>query len=182
MRRLGLLRHAKSDWNDVTLRDYDRGLNERGRRGAALMGRHILDHAREHAITWDLVLASPAERVRRTIEASGLDLPIQWEEQAYLASSGTLIDLLQRVETKAASVLLVGHNPGLQQLIFELIAPEEENGLFHAASEKYPTASFAVLELSINEWSECRKGCGSLVHFARPRDLDPALGPEPVGG
>ncbi|MBC7160469.1 MAG: histidine phosphatase family protein, partial [Porphyrobacter sp.] len=85
MRRLGLLRHAKSDWDDLTLRDFDRGLNRRGRLGASLMGQHIRDYGTE----WSLILASPAERVRRTLEASGLPFPVRWEESAYLATSGT---------------------------------------------------------------------------------------------
>ena len=177
MKRLGLFRHAKSDWDDLTLRDFDRGLNDRGRRGAALMGRHILDHG----IAWDLVLASPAERVRRTLEASGLPFPIRWDEHAYLAASEGLMELLRAVEGGPQSVLLAAHNPGLQDLIFDLVAPPEEDELFVAAAEKYPTASFAVLELAIGQWSECAPGCGRLVHFARPRDLDPELGPERAG-
>ena len=174
MKRLGLFRHAKSDWDDLTLRDFDRGLNERGRRGAALMGRHI----REHGVAWDLVLASPAERVRRTLEASELPFPVQWDERAYLASSGGLIELLRELEGDPQNVLLAGHNPGLQELVFELVAPEHENDLVVAAAEKYPTATFAVLELAIDRWKDCAPSCGRLVHFARPRDLDPRLGPE----
>jgi phosphohistidine phosphatase len=175
VKRLGLFRHAKSDWDDLTLRDFDRGLNERGRLGAGLMGRHI----RDYGVTWDLVLASPAERVRRTLEASGLPFPVRWDEHAYLAESGGLIELLRAIEGEPDNVLLAGHNPGLQELIFDLVAPAEENDLFAEAAEKYPTASFAVLELGIDRWSDCRPNCGRLVHFARPRDLDPALGPEP---
>ena len=174
MKRLGLFRHAKSDWDDLSLRDFDRGLNDRGRRGAGLMGRHI----RDYGVGWDLVLASPAERVRRTLEASELPFPVRWDEHAYLATSGSLIELLQRIEGEPRSVLLAAHNPGLQELIFELVAPDEENDLFAEAAEKYPTASFAVLELAIDRWSDCAPGCGRLVHFARPRDLDPGLGPE----
>ena len=169
MKRLGLFRHAKSDWDDLALRDFDRGLNERGRRGAALMGRHI----REHGVTWDLVLASPAERVRRTLDASGLPFPVRWDEHAYLATSGGLIELLRGTRGDPQSVLLLrvcGRR--------EIGSPEHENELFAAAAEKYPTASFAVLELAIERWSECSPGCGQLVHFVRPRDLDPALGPE----
>jgi phosphohistidine phosphatase len=171
---LGLLRHAKSDWDDLSLRDFDRGLNARGRKGAALMGRHI----REHGEPWEVIVASPAERVKRTLEASGLQVPIRWEQEAYLADAGHLLGLLQRVPDDPASVLLVGHNPGLQELVFALVAPEHENALFAEAAEKYPTATYAVLELAIERWADCAPGCGTLVHFARPRDLDPELGPE----
>ena len=176
MKLLGLLRHAKSDWDDMSLRDYDRGLNDRGRRGAAIMGGHI----RAHGAEWDLLLASPAERVRRTIDATRLKIPTHWEERVYLADSDALIGLLQRLDGNPDAVLVAGHNPGLQELIFDLVAPENENKLFDKVAEKYPTATFAVLELAIDRWADCEPGCGKLVHLARPRDLDPELGPEKV--
>ena len=175
MKTLGLLRHAKSDWDDMSLRDFDRGLNERGRRGATVMGGHI----RAHGVAWDVLLASPAERVKRTLDASRLQIPVRWDERIYLADSGALIEVLRGVEDNPAAVLLAGHNPGLPQLIFELVAPERENALFAEVAEKYPTATFAVLELAIERWADCAPGCATLVHLARPRDLDPELGPEP---
>lgn len=174
MKTLGLLRHAKSDWDDVGLRDFDRGLNDRGRRGAALIGRYIA----QGRFTWDAVIASPAERVRRTIEASRLPLAPQFDQRAYLAGPGTLMDLLREIEGDPASVLLVGHNPGLQELLFRLVDPAQENELFARAARKFPTATFAVLELDIDRWDDLAAGCGHLVEFTRPRDLDPALGPE----
>ena len=176
MKTLGLLRHAKSAWDDMSLRDFDRGLNERGRRGAAVMGGHI----REHGVPWDLLLASPAERVRRTLDASRLQLPVRWDEHIYLADSDALIELLRGIDDDPAAVLVAGHNPGLQELVCDLVAPERENALFQAVAEKFPTAAFAVLELAIERWTDCAPGCATLVHLARPRDLDPALGPEPT--
>lgn len=177
MKRLGLLRHAKSDWDDMALRDFDRGLNGRGRRGAALIGRHIA----QHGVDWDLAVASPAERVRLTLEASRLDLPVRWDMRVYEADAGTLLEVLQESDDSAASVLLVGHNPGLQELVFDLVAPEAENALFDEVAEKYPTAAFAVLECDVAAWRDLRSGCARLVHLTRPRDLDPELGPERVG-
>jgi phosphohistidine phosphatase len=176
VKTLGLLRHAKSDLDDLSLRDFDRGLNDRGRRGAAVVGGHI----REHGLPWHLLLASPAERVRRTLEAAGLEGPVRWEERLYLADSDTLIALLRGVADDATAVLVAGHNPGLQQLIVDLVAPELENGLLDQVAEKFPTAAFAVVELAIDRWADCAPGCGTLVHLARPRDLDPELGPERV--
>ena len=177
MKTLGLLRHAKSDWDDMALRDYDRGLNNRGRRGAAIMGGHI----RAYGVAWDLLLASPAERVKRTLDATRLKIPTRWEERVYLADSDALIALLQALEDDPAAVLLAGHNPGLQELIFDLVADANENALFDIAADKYPTATFAVLELAIDRWADCAPGCGTLVHLVRPRDLDPELGPEKTG-
>ncbi|MXP41171.1 histidine phosphatase family protein [Altererythrobacter soli] len=174
MKRLGLLRHAKSDWDDLDLRDFDRGLNDRGRRGAALIGRHIA----ESGIAWDAAIASPAERVRRTIDASGLRIAPAFDERAYLAGAATLMDLLREIEGDPGTVLLVGHNPGLQELVFRLVDPAEEDALFEQAAEKFPTAAFALLELAIESWADLAEGSGKLVRFTRPRDLDPALGPE----
>lgn len=172
MKVLGLLRHAKSDWDDASLRDFDRGLNERGRRGAAAIGAHM----REAGLEWDRVIASPAERVRATIAASGLGLAPGFDERLYLADAATLMAVLRKAE--GGRVLLVGHNPGLQEMVFRLVAPERENAFFHAASEKFSTSTLAVLELDIVDWRDISAGCGRLTHFARPRDLDPALGPK----
>jgi phosphohistidine phosphatase len=174
LKLLGLLRHAKSDWDDLGRRDFDRGLNDRGRRGAALMGNHI----RDHGVKWEHVVASPAERVKRTLEAAHIDGNIAWQDKAYLASSATLIDLLAKVQGNPRSVLLSGHNPGLQELIFDLVPPEEENALFDEAALKLPTATYAVVELDIDDWADIAPNCGRLVHLARPRDLDAELGPE----
>lgn len=176
MKVLGLLRHAKSDWDDLTLRDFDRGLNDRGRAGAAVMGAHI----RQQGIGWDRVLASPAARVKRTLEASGLDLPVIYADDAYMGDAATLIDLIQRHGGEGPSLLLAAHNPGLQELVLQLVPPDAENDLFGQVLEKYPTAAFAVLELAIDRWEDCAPGCGRVTHFARPRDLDPQLGPQKV--
>jgi phosphohistidine phosphatase len=174
---LGLLRHAKSDLDDASVRDFDRGLNDRGRRGAALIGRHVT----ERGVAWDTAIASPAARVRRTLEASGLAVVPHYDERAYLADAATLIDLLRHVEGDPASVLLVGHNPGLHELVFRLTDPDCDTDLFARAAEKFPTASFALLELAIDAWADIAPGCATLVDFTRPRDLDPELGPERVG-
>ena len=177
MKRLGLLRHAKSDWDAMSLRDFDRGLNARGRKGAELMGAHI----QEQRVAWNLVLASPAERVKLTLGSSGLDVPVQYKEAAYLADSQTLMQLVSACDDRADAVLMVGHNPGLQELALDLVAEDKEDKLFDEVMTKYPTAAFAVLELDIDTWANVRSGCGKLVHFARPRDLDPELGPVRVG-
>jgi phosphohistidine phosphatase len=155
------------------MRDFDRGLNARGVRGAELIGAHI----RDHGVRWDLAVASPAARVKRTLEAALPELEPRYDKRVYLADADTLLDVL-RESGPANAVLLAGHNPGLQDLLFALIAPTEENELFDEASVKFPTASFAVLELATDDWAALAKECGKLVHFARPRDLDPALGPE----
>ncbi|MBL8656945.1 MAG: histidine phosphatase family protein [Altererythrobacter sp.] len=172
MKRLGLLRHAKSDWGQSDKRDFDRGLNARGRRGAALMGAHI----RQQAIVWQRLIASPARRVQLTLESAAIGPPPEWDERLYLASTDMIYDVLRECEGEA--VLIAGHNPGLGDMILDLVAPSKENALFDEAKVKFPTAAFAVLELAIDDWADLRPECGTLVHFKRPRDLDAELGPE----
>ncbi|MFN2100230.1 SixA phosphatase family protein [Altererythrobacter sp. MF3-039] len=174
MKILGLLRHAKSDWEDMAKRDFDRGLNDRGRRGAELIGSHILDHG----ISWDRIVASPAERVKQTLASALPDIDTKYDSRLYLASAETLIDVLHEGASEQKALMLCGHNPGMQELLFALVPPSRENELFDQAATKFPTATYAVFELDIDNWSELKEGCGSLVHFARPRDLDPELGPE----
>ncbi|AKM06748.1 SixA phosphatase family protein [Pelagerythrobacter marensis] len=174
MKILGLLRHAKSEWDDVGKRDFDRGLNHRGRKGARLIGRHIADHGTD----WETVLASPAERVRRTLEAALPQAEPVFDKRLYLAEGETILDVVREHGGSAQSVLVAGHNPGLQETLFALVPPSAEDRLFDEAATKYPTATFAVFELDIDDWADLRPDCGRLVHFTRPRDLDPALGPE----
>ena len=177
MKLLGLLRHAKSDWDDLTLRDFDRGLNARGRKGAALMGAHIVAHGE----SWDRIIASPAARVKATLDASGLPQPITYADEAYLADATALLAVLRAHAGNADAVLLAAHNPGLQELVLELVSDDADSSELGELLEKFPTAAFAVLELGIDHWDQCRPGCGKLTHFARPRDLDPALGPQGAG-
>lgn len=177
MKILGLFRHAKSDWGDPRARDFDRPLNERGRKGAEIMGRHI----RDHGVQWNRVLSSPAIRCAETIElachASGRPVKVMWDRRIYLASSVTLADVLREQDGDPAAIMMVGHNPGLEDLIFDLVPDDGTNPLRDAVEEKFPTACYAVLELDIERWADLKDRCGRLVHLTRPRDLDPALGP-----
>ena len=177
MKILGLFRHAKSDWQDPRARDFDRPLNERGRTGAAVMGRHV----RDHGVNWDRMIASPAIRCAETIElaceAAGRPVAVNWDRRIYLASSATLLDLLRETEGDLKAVMMVGHNPGLEDLIFDLVPDDGTSPLRDVVEVKFPTASFAVLELDIKRWGDLKENCGKLVHLTRPRDIDPALGP-----
>lgn len=177
MKLLGLFRHAKSDWGDPRARDFDRPLNERGRTGAEIMGRHI----RDHGVRWNRVIASPAIRCAETIElachASGQPVKVNWDRRIYLASSVTLADVLREQEGDPAAILMVGHNPGLEDLIFDLVPDTGDSPLRDAVEEKFPTAAFAVLELDIDRWADLHDRCARLVHLTRPRDLNAALGP-----
>lgn len=172
MKKLGLFRHAKSVWGESDKRDFDRAVNARGRRGAELMGAHI----RKEGTQWDRVIASPAHRVKMTLESAAVGVSPQFDERLYLASTDAIMDVLR--ECSGDAVLVAGHNPGMGDMILDLVAPAKENALFDEAKVKFPTAAFAVLELPIDDWADLRPEIGTLVHFKRPRDLDAELGPE----
>lgn len=178
MKTLGLYRHAKSGWSDPRARDFDRPLSERGKRAAVRMGQHI----RDYGMRWDRIVSSPAVRCAETIElgyqAIGQTYSVNWDRRIYLASSASLLDLLHELDDDIASLLMVGHNPGLEDLIFELVPDDGSSPLRDVVEDKFPTACFAVLELDIESWDQADAKCARLVHLVRPRDLDPALGPE----
>lgn len=175
MKTLALFRHAKADWDDSATRDFDRGLNDRGRMGAQVLGAELV---KAMPGGWDKVLASPAERVKQTLSLSLPQAAPAWDERLYLAPSETIFDIVRDQGGDAASVLVCGHNPGLQEALMALVPPAGENAAFDEAARKFPTAALAVFELDIERWDQLADGCGKLVRFVRPRDLDPALGPQ----
>jgi len=175
---LTLLRHAKSDWGDRGTRDFDRTLNERGRRAARVIGGYL---ARER-LAFDHVVASPAERVRQTIagieEVLGRALSPQWEQRIYMASAAMLFDLAAALPVRAERVLLVGHNPGLEDLALVLATAADPQRA--TVTEKYPTATLCELALPAG-WAALAGGSCTITRFIRPRDLDPELGPDDEG-
>ena len=175
MKTLTLLRHAKSGWDDGVQRDFDRPLNPKGRRAAQTVGRHL----RRTEASFDHVIASPAQRVVETLAeveaAYGAPLSPKWDKRLYLAPAAQLLDVVRELPDAHGRVLLVGHNPGLEDLVLDLVG--DGGGLRDAVEEKYPTAALAELTWS-NGWSGLGSGIATLARFTRPRDLDPALGPE----
>lgn len=178
MKRLTLLRHAKSGWDDPVKRDFDRPLNERGMRAATLMGRF----AKDEDMTFDVLVASPAVRVVETLDhfldSYGKAIETLWDRRIYLASSAALIDVLHSMPDSADRVLMAGHNPGLEDLILDLVPDDGSNPLRDEVEEKFPTASLATLEFAVDHWKDAGAKNAKLVAFVRPRDLDAALGPE----
>jgi phosphohistidine phosphatase len=159
-RRLYLLRHAKSSWDDPSLADRDRPLAPRGRRAC----RTIAAYVREQRIEPGLVLCSPATRARQTLDgvAAGFAKQprIEIDEALY---AGDLLAALRRVADDVESVMLVGHDPSIKELL-ELLAGE-------ALADKFPTAALATLELR-GGWSELGPAAASLVALVRPRELE----------
>lgn len=176
MPTLTLLRHAKSSWDDGVARDFDRPLNARGRRAAVAMGRHL----RDEGVEFDHVVASPAVRVVETLDGFyqgyGQKLAPEWDRRIYLASAATLIDLVRELPAQARRAAMVGHNPGLEDLVL-LLVPDDGTALREAVEVKYPTAAVATIEWE-GGWADLREGGARLTRFVRPRDLDDSLGPD----
>jgi len=174
MRTLTLLRHAKSGWDAPVARDFDRPLNARGRKAARAMGREM----RRLGLGFDVVLASPAVRVTETLtelaQGYGAAVDTQFDEAVYLAPAETLLALVRAVDDSDARLLLVGHNPGMEQLALLLAGA---GALRDEIAAKYPTAALAEIGFDVAHWREVAPGKGRLARFIRPRELGEGLGP-----
>lgn len=178
LKTLTILRHAKSGWDAQVERDFDRPINPRGRRGAELIGQWL----KRQALPVDRIIASPAVRVTETLDlfqpAAGLDaIEPHWDRRIYLASAATLIDVIRDTGKDATHLLIAGHNPGLEDLILELVPESAGDELRAKVEEKLPTSALARLELDIANWRDLETRQACFVQFIRPRDLDPTLGP-----
>ena len=163
MKTILLLRHAKSSWKDVGQTDHARPLNKRGIRDAPRMGRLIA----EQSLTPDLIVSSSAVRAVLTARAvseaiDGL-APLVEEDELYLASPGTYIDTVRYLEESFQRILLVGHNPGISELLNALTG----------CDTVMPTAALAQIELPINQWRQLSPQTeGRLVALWRPKEID----------
>jgi phosphohistidine phosphatase len=169
VKRLWLLRHAKSSWDDPGLPDRLRPLAPRGLRTVAAVARHL----RAAAVAPDLVLCSPARRAVQTWEgvAPGVppDTAVEIDEAIYHADSDELLARLRDVRSGIGSVLLVGHNPGLQELALDL-AGSGDTGLRERLLTKFPTGALATLEVP-GDWQDLTWGAASLLGFVVPQQL-----------
>ncbi|MEU9231141.1 SixA phosphatase family protein [Streptomyces subrutilus] len=169
VRRLVVLRHAKSAWPpDVP--DAERPLGPRGLRDAPAAGRWL----REAGCVPDRVLCSPARRTRRTWELvaaeAGFAAPVAYEERAYGASAGELLDLVRETPARVGTLLLVGHNPGLQELVL-LLAGDGEAPALEQAALKFPTSAIAVLDLP-GPWASLAPADARLTRLVVPRGAE----------
>jgi phosphohistidine phosphatase len=177
MKDLLLLRHAKSSWGDPAVDDFDRPLNKRGRRAAAAIARYLDAEGLRPA----LVLCSGAQRTRETmdflVETLGTRLPIHIEPKLYLADAATIFARLRRVPADVPSVLVIGHNPGLQELALELAEAAGRDGaaLRERMERKFPTAALARFRLKVDSWAELAAdrlpGAVKILGYVMPADL-----------
>jgi phosphohistidine phosphatase len=162
MKTLLILRHAKSSWKDSSLSDHERPLNKRGKKDAPRMGELLY----QENLLPDLVLSSDAKRAQNTAqmaaEASGYDGEIFLSRDLYSFSAEDYLEALAALPDEYQRVMVVGHNPGLEELL------EELTGDYRRMS----TAALAQVRLPIQRWAELNEGTeGQLVQIWRPKEL-----------
>ena len=159
MKTLYLLRHAKSSWKDKTLPDHERPLNSRGRRAAETMSSFL----KQEKVKPDLILSSSAVRARDTVDLMmrsvmrGIEL--RFDERIYGAPLDRLIEVVTQIDKEARSALIVGHNPGLEELLQALTGK----------TETMPTAALAKITFKTSDWNNIIEG-GELHWVVRPKD------------
>ena len=167
MKRLHLLRHAKSSWDDPALPDHDRPLAPRGRKAV----RRLARWADEHDLRPDLVLCSPALRATQTLEGilASLGAPeVVIDGVLYVASGDDLLQRTTQLRDAVGEAVLIGHNPGLADLCLLLARPGDERD---RVSENLPTGALATLDLDVGAWAELAPGCAALTRLVLPREL-----------
>ena len=162
MKTLLILRHAKSSWKKPGLADHDRPLNKRGVRDAPRMGQLV----EQEGLVPDLIITSTAQRARVTAEVvaenSGYEGEIQLERRFYMGYPEAYLEVLRQVPDEVGTVMVVGHNPALEELLEELVMEPE----------RLPTAALARIDLPIRSWQELDdEVVGELVKLWRPREL-----------
>ncbi|KRE00244.1 phosphoglycerate mutase [Bosea sp. Root381] len=169
MRRLMLLRHAKSNWPAGTA-DRDRPLAARGREAAPVMGRYLADEL----LLPDLVLVSPARRTQETWDLVAPMLPekpaSQNEPRIYEAKAHRLLDVVRETEGTVRTLLMIGHNPGFEDLA-ALLAGHGDRYAAARMSQKYPTCGLAVLDFAVEDWRDLGPRGGRLDRFVTPASL-----------
>jgi phosphohistidine phosphatase len=167
-RRLLLLRHAKSSWDEPDLPDAERPLAPRGRRAAAALGARLA----RRRLRIDRVLCSPSRRTRETLALLALDpaIPVSFAEPLYLASARTLLARLRRLPPGVRTALVIGHDPGLEQLVRSLVKAGRAKAL-HRFAQGFKTGALAELRIPDEGWRALRPGSAILERFTRPKDL-----------
>ena len=158
MKTLFILRHAKSSWKDETLPDFERPLNSRGRKAAELIGSVF----QEEKVQPDLVVSSSALRARETLDiimrTNKLRFEVRYDERIYEAGVARLLSVINEVEKNVRSVLIVGHNPGMEELVTALTGKVE----------MMPTAALAKISFKASNWNTIKGG--TLDWIVRPKE------------
>ena len=166
-----LLRHAKSSWADPISGDFSRPLNDRGRRSATAMGRQL----ERLKLRPQMILCSSAKRTRETYDGLGASVdgvPVEYEDSIYEASVDQLLNVLRGVDDGYDSVMMIGHNPGMEEMAKLLCENHGNAKALERMAAKFPTGALAVLETDSPSWDELGQGSCQLKAFMRPVDSD----------
>lgn len=171
MKALFVLRHAAASGPASAPTDFDRPLNPRGRMQALDIGAKM----RERDLDFDAIVASPALRVVETLsgvnEGARSTVQPMYDARAYNASPETMTEIIREADDRFERLLIVGHNPGLQQLLLHL-AGDDRDGLREDVASSYPTATLAELCLAVDHWRDVGPRSGRIVSLVRPRDVE----------
>lgn len=171
MKRLLVMRHAKSSWRKPGLEDCERPLNKRGRDAARRMGRHF----RESHVTIDLAIYSTAERSRETLDLLldeyGRPVPTKEREELYLSTGALMLDVIGAAPATTGTVLVVAHFPGVQEAALTLLGAQEGESA-DQIRQKFPTGAVADFHLHIHDWSQVNGAQGHLNDYILPRGLE----------
>jgi phosphohistidine phosphatase len=162
MKTVLLLRHAKSSWSNANLLDFERPLNDRGRAAAKRIGGYVA----RHKLNPDLVLSSPAVRARETadlvLKSAKLQVELRQDERIYEAGPQRLLEVISQIDEDKKTVLLVGHNPGLEELL-QLLTGHEAH---------MPTAALAKIKIVVKTWDYVLQEKGKLEWLVKAKELE----------
>lgn len=163
MKKICLIRHAKSAWETENITDFERPLNERGRKDALIVAKWI----KQHNYNFDLIVSSPATRALITsrIILEHLEIPfnkIETEERFYEGNVDDALEYFQQISNEVNTVLIFGHNPTIHNLAIYLAKFKYEH---------VKTSSFIEIELEASNWNDVVAGCGVVVNFIYPKVL-----------
>ena len=166
MKTLYIIRHAKSSWDAMNVDDFERPLNERGKRDAPRMAKRL----KEKEIHPDLMITSPAKRALSTSKriAKILGYPkqnISEERQLYHPDEETILPVVQKFNNKFAHIILCSHNPGLTEFVNTLMDGEVD-------IDNVPTCGIVALRFETEQWSEINWGLGKLLFFDYPKSKE----------
>jgi phosphohistidine phosphatase len=168
-KRLFVLRHGKSSWDDPGLDDHERPLAPRGWRSVKVLNQHL----RDQHIAPELVVCSTSRRTRETLEGVDPGGEISFESELYTASAKGVLERLRRVPEETGSVMVIGHNPAMQLLVLRLTgngvgAPDDSD--LAAIQQKFPTGALATLTFGC-AWTELSPGSAQLTAYVRPKGI-----------
>ena len=170
MKKLSFIRHAKSDWASPLLADHDRRLAERGQKASATM-KDFFGNSNKN---FDIVLSSTALRAVETIEIikpAIKDTEVMYKKDLYTFDDHMMLEFISKITDDLSSVLIVGHNPAIQETVLRLSATDHNSNLLNRVEHKYPTAAFSTLTSSIEKWAYAADTMFKLQEFICPKEL-----------